>query len=317
MNRLLRLKLRTWLLLASIALAHPAHAQQELPLYPGEIPGSIDAPDEEAVRDPQEAVPFRQNISRPTLTAYLPQRPDAKSAAVIILPGGSYRGVSIVKEGHDVARAFNAMGIAAFVLKYRTPNSKHMTDQTLGPLQDAQQAIHVVRARAGEWHIDPHRVGMMGFSAGGHLAATAATHAPVQDGTAPADVRPDFLMLIYPVISFSDELANRRSREMLLGATPSAEMIRLYSNELAVTAATPPTFLVHAADDTTVAVGNSIRFFEALNAHKVPVELIVFPAGGHGFGLINPTTTDRWIERCGHWLISQGLASQAAISAER
>lgn len=306
--------LRAWVLLASLVLAHSVHAQQELPLYPGKIPGSIDAPDEESIRDPQDVFQFLLNTSRPTLTAYPPQQRDAKAAAVVILPGGGYRGVSIVKEGHDVARAFNEMGIAAFVVKYRTPNPKHMIDRTIGPLQDAQQAIRVVRARAGEWHIDPRRVGLMGFSAGGHLASTAATHPPIQGGVAPDAVRPDFLMLIYPVISFTDELAHRGSREMLLGATPSPEMIRLYSNELAVTAATPPTFLVHAADDTSVAVGNSIRFFEALHAHKVPTELIVFPAGGHGFGLNNPTTTDRWIERCRHWLMSQGLLSRAGTS---
>lgn len=306
--------LGTGLLLLSMAITQSASAQQELPLYPGKIPDSIEAPDEEVTRDPSEQYPFRLNISRPTLTVYLPATRDAKGASVIILPGGSYRGVSLVKEGHDVARAFNAMGVAAFVLKYRTPSPKHMTNQTLGPLQDAQQAIRVVRERAAEWRVDPQRVGLIGFSAGGHLAATAATrfNQPAQGGDAPSALRPDFLMLIYPVISFTDELTHKISREMLLGDAPSQDMIRLYSNELAVAAQTPPTFLVHAADDTSVVVGNSIRFFEALNALKVPTELIVYPAGGHGFGLNNATTTDRWIERGRQWLASQGW-----ISADR
>ncbi|HKE95875.1 MAG TPA: alpha/beta hydrolase, partial [Povalibacter sp.] len=152
---------------ALIASAALAHAEQGLPLYSGAIPGAIDAPDEEAVRDPHEAYPFLLNVSRPTLTPYLPARRDANRAAVIVLPGGSYRGVSIVKEGDDVARAFNEMGIAAFVLKYRTPSTTHMRDPTLGPLQDAQQAIHLVREHAAEWNVDPTHIGVMGFSAGG------------------------------------------------------------------------------------------------------------------------------------------------------
>src|SRR6187431_1739906 len=146
--------------LLSLLLAPPvAQAQQEMPLYTGEIPNSIAAPDEEATRDPNEQYLFRLNVSRPTLTVYEPRSRDTKRAAVIILPGGSYRGVSIVKEGHDVARAFNDIGTTAFVLKYRTPSERHMLDKTRGPLQDAQQAIHVVRDRADEWRIDRSRNG--------------------------------------------------------------------------------------------------------------------------------------------------------------
>jgi acetyl esterase/lipase len=280
-----------------------AQAQQELPLYAGEIPNSIAAPDEEATRDPNEPYLFRLNVSRPTITVYQPRSRDAKRAAVIILPGGTYRGVSIVKEGHDVARAFNEIGVTALVLKYRTPSERHMVDKTRGPLQDAQQALRVVRDRADEWRIDRNRIGIVGFSAGGHLAATAATQfdQPV--------LRPDFLILVYPVISFTDELANKGSREQLLGAKPAPDLIKRYSNELNVTAHTPPTFLVHAADDASVPVGNSMRFAEALHAHHVAVELIVYPSGGHGFGLNNATTRDRWIDRCAQWLESQGWTS--------
>jgi acetyl esterase/lipase len=148
-----------------------AQAQQEMPLYAGEIPNSIAAPDEEATRDPNEPHLFRSNVSRPTVTVYEPQPRDTKRAAVIILPGGTYRGVSIVKEGHDVARAFNELGVTAFVLKYRTPSERHMRDKTRGPLQDGQQAIRVVRDRADEWHIERNRIGVVGFSAGGQQHA--------------------------------------------------------------------------------------------------------------------------------------------------
>lgn len=288
-----------------------AQAQQEMPLYAGDIPNSLAAPDAETTRDPNEAYLFRLNVSRPTITIYEPLARDTKRAAVIILPGGSYRGLSLVKEGHDVAHAFNELGISAFVLKYRTPSERHMVDKARGPLQDAQQAIRVVRDRADEWHVDRNRIGVVGFSAGGHLAATAGTQfdQPVLPQWRSANLRPDFLILVYPVISFSDELAHRGSREQLLGAAPAADLIERYSNELHVTPRTPPTFLVHAADDTTVPVGNSMRFAEALHAQHVAVELIVYPAGGHGFGLNNATTHDRWIERCAQWLESQGWTS--------
>lgn len=301
-----------WAILPGLLLAPLlAKAQQEMPLYEGDIPNSIAAPDEETTRDPNEAYPFRLNVSRPTITVHEPKSRDTKRAAVIILPGGSYRGLSIVKEGTDVARAFNDLGIAAFVLKYRTPSERHMVDRTRGPLQDAQQAIRLVRDRADEWHIDRNRIGVVGFSAGGHLAAITGTQfdQPVLTEWRSANLRPDFLVLIYPVISFTDELAHQGSREQLLGAAPTAELIKHYSNELNVTERTPPAFLVHAADDATVAVGNSMRFAEALQAHHVPVELMVYPAGGHGFGLNNATTRDRWFDRCAQWLESQGWMS--------
>lgn len=299
-----------WAILSGLLLAPLlAKAQQEMPLYDSDIPNSIAAPDEEATRDPNDAYLFRLNVSRPTISVYEPRSHDTKRAAVIILPGGGYRGLSIVKEGRDVARAFNELGVTAFVVKYRTPSDRHMVDKTRGPLQDAQQAIRLVRDRADQWQIDRNRIGVVGFSAGGHLAATTGTQfdQPVLPEWRSANLRPDFLVLIYPVISFTDELAHKGSREQLLGAAPAADLIERYSNELNVTARTPPTFLVHAADDTTVPVGNSMRFAEALQANHVAVELIVYPAGGHGFGLNNATTHDRWFDRCAQWLESQHL----------
>jgi acetyl esterase/lipase len=299
-------------LMLSMAAVIEAAEPPAAPLYAGDIPNAIQAADEESLRDPAEPWPFYQDISRPTITAYKPAKQDPKRTAVIIFPGGGYRGVSIVKEGYDVARAFNEMGVTAFVVKYRSPSDKHMKDKRTGPLQDAQQAIATVRKNASKWQIDPARIGVMGFSAGGHLAASAGTQfkSPVLSQWRSADVRPDFLMLIYPVITFVDPAVHAGSRKRLLGEAPSQADMQRFSPHLNVTDDTPPTFLVHAADDDTVAVVNSIRFFEALNARKIPAELMVYPAGGHGYGLNNATTGDRWIERCRQWLQSQGWISQ-------
>ncbi|MFC4309824.1 alpha/beta hydrolase [Steroidobacter flavus] len=297
-----------WLaLMASVEAAEPP-AQ---PLYPGDIPGAIAAPDEESVRDPKEPWPFILNTSRPTITAYRPAKQDPKRAAVVILPGGGYRGTSILKEGYDVARAFNDMGVTAFVVKYRTPSDKHMKDKRVGPLQDAQQAVASVRRDAAKWQIDPKRIGVIGFSAGGHLAATTGTMfgTPVLSQWQSADVRPDFLMLIYPVITFAEPTLHKGSRDQLLGVPASPDDVKRFSAELAVTRDTPPTFLIHAADDQTVPVANSILFFQALQAQKIPAQLMIYPTGGHGYGLNNATTGDRWIERCRQWLQSQGWIS--------
>jgi acetyl esterase/lipase len=184
-----------------------------------------------------------------------------------------------------------------------------MTDKTIGPLQDVQQAFRIVRTNATAWHVNPDRIGIVGFSAGGHLAATASNQyeQPILSGNSAALIRPNFAVLVYPVISMRDDITHAQSRLSLLGAQPSALQIARYSNELATTANTPPTLIVHAADDTAVPVANSLRYAESLTQHGVSVELIVYPHGGHGFGLHNSTTTDRWIDRCHDWLVSQKL----------
>ena len=294
--------------IAALLASQLAFARQGMPLYPGEIPNARQAPDEESLRDPSDPHAFYQDISRPKIYPYPLTGAKTPRAAVVILPGGGYRGVSIVKEGHEIAKQLNAYGVAAFVVKYRMPNDKHMVDKTIGPLQDAQQALRLVRERARDWNVDPKRVGLMGFSAGGHLASTAATKfaKPVLLGATSEQVRPDFLILGYPVISFDDAIVHAGSRELLLGTKPSSEQIRNFSSELHVTAQTPPTFIVHAADDKGVVVANSLRFFEALQTAGVLSELIVYPEGGHGFGLNNKTTPDRWIERLRDWLLSRG-----------
>lgn len=289
-----------------IATTQLSNAQTILKLYPDKIPNEIPGADQEARND--DGIVRISNISRPTLTVYLPAKEKATGAAVVICPGGGY-GINAFKhEGTDVALELNKAGIAAFVLKYRLPSDRIMKDKSIGPLQDAQQAIKVVRQRAKEWNVDPGRIGIAGFSAGGHLASTAGTHfqKALIDNPENTSVRPDFMILLYPVVSFTDSIGHIGSRNNLLGKSPSAEMIRSYSNELQVTRQTPPAFLVHAGDDEVVKVANSLRFYEALNKNGIPSELFVFPKGGHGFGLINPTSPDRWMDRCIDWMKGNG-----------
>jgi acetyl esterase/lipase len=282
-------------------------AQQTIPLYPGSIPNSKSTPDEE-YSEQKDGISIVYKISRPTLSIFLAPKKKANGTAVIIVPGGGYWVNASSHEGTDVARKFNEMGVTAFVLKYRIPNDATMENREIGPLQDAQQALKVVRERAAEWHVDTARIGIMGFSAGGHLAACAGTHfaAPVIPDAGGTNLRPDFMILIYPVISFQDSVGHIGSRDQLLGKTPSSEKKNYYSNELQVTAQTPPTFLVHAGDDTVVIPENSIRFYQSLLRNQVPAEMHLYPKGGHGFGMNNPTTGDRWMDRCQNWMRAGG-----------
>ena len=244
------------------------------------------------------------NVSVPSLTIYRPAKVNDNATAIIICPGGGYGVLAAGHEGSDVASVLNEWGIVAFVLKYRLPDESIMIDKTIGPLQDAQRAIQIVRQNAKQWNIDPGKIGIMGFSAGGHLASTASTHfnKPVIDNPGNTSLRPDFSVLIYPVISFTDSLAHMGSRSNLIGEGPSAEKIQEYSNELRVNGQTPPAFLVHASDDDGVKAGNSKQYYEALIRNNIPAELRLYPAGGHGFGMNNKTTPDSWMNRLKTWL---------------
>ena len=287
-----------------------ADAQQELPLYGNEpIPNLKPGPDRESVDTTFNPVRYSFSlVSRPMLQVFQPPAGHGTGAAVVICPGGGYLHLAFTHEGTDVARMLNEWGITAFVLKYRLPNDESMIDKTIGPLQDAQRAIQLVRQRAAAWGLDPAKVGILGFSAGGHLASTAGTHfnEAVIDNPGKVSLRPDFMILLYPVISFEDSIAHRGSRDNLIGLHPDAALVRKFSNELQVTAQTPPTFLVHAGDDKVVPVANSLHFYEALQANGVPAEMHIYPKGGHGFGLNNPTTTDRWTDRLRGWLVDGG-----------
>lgn len=248
------------------------------------------------------------NISKPTLMPFLPTKEKANGTAVIICPGGGYRINAIEHEGTDVAKKFNEMGVAAFVLKYRIPNEASMENKETGPLQDAQRAIQMVRERANEWNINVNKIGIMGFSAGGHLASTAGTHFNTAQiaNSANVSLRPDFMILIYPVISFQSSIGHLGSRDQLIGKDPSKDKVDFYSNELQVTTATPPTFLVHASDDGAVKSENSILFYQSLIRNNIPAELHIYQKGGHGFGMNNKTTNDNWMERLGNWMKGNG-----------
>ncbi|MCB0643671.1 MAG: alpha/beta hydrolase [Phaeodactylibacter sp.] len=278
-------------------------AQQEIPLYHGAIPNARPVPDPERTESREVGGRAVFDTAIPTLTVFRPQQPNGK--AVIICPGGGYAKTALDKEGMWVAEILLEEGITAFVLKYRIPQDLTNVDRSLAPLQDAQQAIRRVRKEAATYGIDPNKIGIMGFSAGGHLAASAATHFQKPADFTELDttsLRPDFVALIYPVISFTEELTHRGSRNNLIGTNPSEAMISHWSAEQQVGPNTPPAFLVHAADDRSVPVGNSLAFYTACLQHGVPVEMHLYPAGGHGFGLNNPTTEDVWMDRLRNWL---------------
>lgn len=279
-----------------------AFSQQVMPLYDGKIPNSKPAPDTER-SETNEGIFVIHNLSRPTLTVYLPDPAKATGEAIVVVPGGGYGIVAAGHEGVDVAKRLNELGIAAFVVKYRIPNAEWMENPEIGPIQDAQRAIQLVRLNGLKWNVNKNKVGMLGFSAGGHLASTAGTHfnksyIPKKKGIS---LRPDFLVLIYPVITFTDTATHTGSRDNLLGPNASPEKLKEYSNELQVTPETPPTFLVHAKDDP-VFVRNTILFADSLNAKGVPSEVLLYESGGHGFGLVNPTSDINWPDRLREWM---------------
>jgi acetyl esterase/lipase len=212
-------------------------------------------------------------------------------------------------EGTEVAKAFNEMGITAFVLKYRLPDDSIMVDKSIGPLQDAQRAIQLVRENAQQFNVDGTKIGIMGFSAGGHLAASASTRFTEQliQNPKQTSLRPDFSVLIYPVISFMDGITHKGSRMNLLGKIQPLETLQKFSNELLVTEQTPPAFLVHAGDDLAVPVANSISYYEALLKQKIYSNMIIYPRGGHGFGMNNKTTKDKYMLNLKNWMNSINL----------
>jgi acetyl esterase/lipase len=290
--------------------------QQELPLYGSQpIPNSRPGMDREKVDTEQssngsQSVRFSfSQVSHPTLTVFLPAAGKGNGTGVVVCPGGGYTHLAMTHEGADVAKWLNSLGITAFVLKYRLPSDETMVDKTIGPLQDAQRAIQLVRQRAGEWGVDAGKVGILGFSAGGHLASTAGTHfsQTTIDNSAQVSLRPDFMILLYPVISFSDSIGHLGSRESLIGKHPDPAMIVAYSNERQVTPQTPPTFIIHAEDDKTVPVMNSLDFYEALVKNGVPAEMHVYPKGGHGWGLWNALSKEQWPDECARWMEVSGF----------
>jgi acetyl esterase/lipase len=276
--------------------------QTVVPLYKDSIPNSRWTPDEET-SEMKDSILIISKISRPTLSIYLPPKEKRTGTAVVICPGGGYWIAAAGHEGADVAKKFNEMGIAAFVLKYRIPNDQIMINKEIGPVQDAQRALQVVRENARKWGINKNKIGIMGFSAGGHLASTAGTHYQNTyiDNPKGTSLRPDFMILVYPVISFNDTIGHKGSYQNLLGKNATPEKIREYSNETQVTPQTPPTFLVHAKDDG-VKVENSLVFAEALKKNGVPVDMYLYESGGHGYGMYNKSSPVLWMDLVQQWM---------------
>ncbi|MEI6946118.1 alpha/beta hydrolase [Paraflavisolibacter sp. H34] len=284
-------------------------AQQTVPLWPaGKVPNYKKTAETER-RDTGQTIHV-YTVQTPDIAVFLPPKRVATGQAVILCPGGGYGTLSYDWEGTEFAKLLNSRGIAAFVLKYRLPNSKSNVVPHQSPLMDAQRAIRLVRSQAGKWNIHKDKVGIMGFSAGGHLASTAGTHFTAGEAAAADSVdrlssRPDFMVLVYPVITMTREYMHAGSRNNLIGATPDTALARFYSNDLQVTRETPPTFLVHATDDKAVPVENSLSFYQALKNNGVPAEMHIYPTGGHGFGLgLGRGYLETWTGRLLDWMLA-------------
>ena len=249
---------------------------------------------------------------KPSLTIYLPVKEKANGAAVVICPGGGYGFLAVDHEGRQIAEWLNSLGVAGFILKYRHSRSGAGYGHP-APIQDAQRAIRMVRSRAKPWNIDSGRIGIIGFSAGGHLASSAGTHFntrynEAEDAIDALSCRPDFMILGYPVVSFTEWFTHSGSRKNLLGQNPDSKLVESFSNEKQVTPETPPTFLVHADDDKPVPPENSIYFYLALRKANVPAEMHIYEKGGHGFGPgIGKGACSSWMLRCADWMKGREL----------
>jgi acetyl esterase/lipase len=279
-----------------------------LPLWEGTAPGAIEDMTYEESMKPGE--PWRiQQVSVPTLSVYLPDSSGTAGPAIVICPGGGYTVLAFDHEGFEVAEWLASRGIAAVILKYRLPDDRIMEDKSIGPLQDVQRAIRVARRRSGEWGIDAHKIGVMGFSAGGHLAATASTlyNEKVYSVSDTVSARPDFSVLVYPVISFRDSVTHTWSRFRLLGDSLSENQIRRFSTDERVNKTTPPALLIHSIDDHGVPVENTLRYFNALRALGVSCEMHLFESGGHGYGFERGKGSENhWPDLLLHWVQMHG-----------
>lgn len=280
-----------------------------LSLYPADkIPNWKSAGEKEKTESGD--IVLISQVQVPSIAVYLPAKRIATGQAVLVCPGGGYGVLAYDWEGTDIAKWLNSKGIAAIVLKYRLPNAKGNVVPHLSPLMDAKRAIRLVRANATKWNIKTDKVGVMGFSAGGHLASTVGTHFD-RGNTGAADAvehfssRPDFMILLYPVITMDLQFTHGGSRNNLLGNAPDSALVHLYSNELQVTKDTPPTFLVHSTDDNAVPVENSLLFYQSLKNNGIPAEMHIYPYGGHGFSLaVGNGYLQTWTDRCVDWIRS-------------
>ncbi len=288
-------------------LANNLSAQDfTLPLWTHGIPNQNNTEVQEVI-DTTEIIMIRK-VNKPDIAVYLPSKKYATGKAVIVIPGGGYNIIAYHWEGVDIARWLTSNGIAAIVLKYRLPHTKNNIKGYLSPLLDAKRALRLTRFNAQRWNINKNEIGVMGFSAGGHLAATLGTHFDeknifITDAIDTISCKPNFMILMYPVITFKEPYLHKGSRHFLIGDKPDTSLINYFSNELHVSKTTPPTFLVHAEDDKSVPVKNSLMFYEELVKNSVPAEMIIYPKGGHGFSLaIGNAHLSTWRERCIEWI---------------
>jgi acetyl esterase/lipase len=295
------------LLVIFVFLALYGQAQNvNLPLWEENIPNY--KPSDETEQADTNGIVRISKVQKPGMEVYLPAKSNATGEAVVICPGGGYSILAYDWEGTDIAKWLNSEGIAGIVLKYRLPGSESNIVRHKSPLLDAKRALRLTRYHADDWNLDTNRIGVMGFSAGGHLASTLGTHFDDGDPAASDPVdrissRPDFMVLVYPVISFDPKFGHIGSRNNLLGKNPDRELIDRFSNEKQVTGNTPSTFLIHAGNDEGVPVENSLMFYKALQEHDVPAEMHIFPTGGHGFSLaMENEHLHSWTDLCINWI---------------
>ena len=289
----------------SVICMQQATAQEvPIPLYENRVPNSREVPADYLEQTDADGLITR--ITQPALIPFFPDKATATGTAILLFPGGGYRLLSL-GACEEIAKALSKEGIAAFIVKYRLPSDTIMINRSIGPLQDAQTAIRLVRKRAAGWGINPNKVGMMGLSAGGHLVSMEGTQQDriVIPNEEKINLRPDFMALLYPVIIYDPAIP--RTRENLIGKQPSPELLNLYSTDKHVTAATPPTFMVHAADDDVIPVKNTLSFFDALLKVNVKAEMHILQSGGHGFALADADSKDNWFRMFKSWLAENGF----------
>jgi len=307
MNNIFKL-LMLYIGISCIGIFHIfAQENSFIKIWPGQPLYSLTAENFQRAETDSNNVTRYYDITIPELEYFKPEIPNGVS--VIICPGGGYTRLAYSFEGGGIGKWFSDRGISAFVLKYRLPNDKFMTHKERVPLADLQQAIYYLKNNAADYNINPDKIGVLGSSAGGHLAASASTHFesaffPINNGIS---LRPYFSILIYPVITMKEEFTHKGSRKNLLGDNPDKNLINFYSNEMNVTANTPMTFLLHASDDASVPVSNSLIYYQELVKNNVPAAMHIFQNAGHGFAMRNKWVSEQWLYLLDKWLIENKI----------
>ena len=283
-----------------------------IPLWSGDIPNYQEVGEVELLKNSSSTEHYKL-VTKPNISVFLPSSNNRTGQAVLVIPGGGYQAIVHIWEGEDIAKWLNSNGIVAIVLKYRLPTAKSNIISHKSPLLDASRAMKIIRENAEEWHIDKNNIGVMGFSAGGHLASTLGTHYDNDenrqfDRIDSISSQPDFMVLMYPVITMDERFTHMGSRNNLLGENPSPELVGYYSNEKQVTETTPPTMIFHSSDDAVVPVENSTAFYKALQEKKIDSEMHIFQHGKHGFALANGKGhLELWKSLCKDWLRNYNL----------